>query len=323
MYDLGKQFHFNMEMAKSRNECIIKGNNFRFTILTERLIRIEYSKTGIFVDAPSELALYRNFPIPKFDIIQDSKYVELSTKYFKLSYTKDTPITSSSLKILLKDTEYMWYYGHPEVKTYDGLIDSLDEKETYTKGLYSLDGFSSIDDSNSMLIDPVGNFVNRPKDNLDIYVFMYNNDFELALKDYIMLTGKPQMIPRYALGNWWSKNYAYNDKSLEKLFNRFEKEEIPISVLLLDTDWHITENKYITGYTFNNNLIHNPSEFIKELHNKGIRLGLNINPIEGIHPHEAMFNKLNEYIKAPNDKDIPFAPFNVKFIDIYLKFLLN
>ena len=189
MYDLGGQFHFNLEMAKARNECIIKGKNFRFTVLTERLLRVEYSKTGVFIDAPTELALCRNFPVPKFDLSQDSRYVELSTKYFKLAYTKDTPITAASLRISLVGTDSMWYYGHPEVKTYDALLNSLDNKETYTKGIYSVEGFSSIDDSNSMIIDPNGNLVNRPKDNMDIYIFMYNNDFDLALKDYINLRG--------------------------------------------------------------------------------------------------------------------------------------
>lgn len=322
MYDLGVQFHFNMEMAKAKPEAIIKGNTFRFTILSERLIRIEYSKNGVFIDAPTELVLCRNFPVPKFDVQQDSKYLELTTKYFKLAYTKDVPITASSLRIALIGTESMWYYGHPEIKTYDGSLVSFDGKESYTKGLYSVEGFASIDDSNGMIIDPNGNLVKKPNDNLDIYVFMYNNDFDAALKDYFALTGKPQLVPRYALGNWWSKNYAYNEESLKKLFNRFEKEEIPISVLLMDTDWHITDNKYRTGYTFNKALIPNPNEFLDAMHKKGVRVGVNINPTEGVYPHEEMYSKVLEYMKGPGGV-IPFMPFNPQFLDIYFKVLLH
>src|SRR5574344_293170 len=105
MYDLGKQFHFNMDMAKSNPSSSIKGKTFRITVLTERLIRIEYNKNGMFVNAPTQLVLCRNFPVPKMDVRQDSKYLEISTKYFKLTYTKDAPITASSLKINLLNTD--------------------------------------------------------------------------------------------------------------------------------------------------------------------------------------------------------------------------
>lgn len=323
MYDLGKQFHFNMEMGKAKNEAIVKGKFFRFTVLSERLIRIEYNKNGIFIDTPTELVLCRNFPIPKFNVNQDSKYLEISTNYFKLSYTKDSVISSSTLKIVLNGTESMWYYGHPEIKTYNALFNSFDEKEKYTKGLFSLEGFVSIDDSKSRLIDLNGNFINRPTDSLDIYVFMYNNDFDLAMRDYINLTGKPQLIPRYALGNWWSKNYPYEENTLNRLFNRFEKEEIPISVLLLDSDWFLGSDKYLSGYTFNNKLISNPLSFSESMHKRGVRLGVSINPIEGIHPHEIMYNKVLEYIKVPANSTIAFAPFNPQFLDVFLKIIIH
>lgn len=321
MYDLGKQFHFNMDMAKSNPSSSIKGKTFRITVLTERLIRIEYNKNGMFVNAPTQLVLCRNFPVPKMDVRQDSKYLEISTKYFKLTYTKDAPITASSLKINLLNTDAFWYYGNPLVKTYDGGLISIDSK--YQKGIYSVEGFSAIDDSNSLLLDESGNFVKKAEDSIDIYVFMYNNDFDLALKDYFSLTGKPQLIPRYALGNWWMKNYGYNEDTLDKLFNKFEKEDIPMSVLLLDKEWHISENKYLTGYTFDKKLISNPTEFLNKMHKKGIRVGLNINPTEGIYPHEEMYNKILEYIKVPSNTVIGFAPFNTQFIDIFMKLLLH
>ena len=323
MYDLGMQFHFNIERAKAKNDAIIKGKTYRFTVLSERLIRIEYSKTGVFMDAPTELALCRDFDLPKFEVNADSKYLEISTKYFKLAYTKESPITASSLRISLLDTESMWYYGYPLVKAYDASLNALDEKESYEKGIYSVEGFSAIDDSKTSIIDPNGNMVKKALDSTDIYVFMYKDDFSLALQDYIKLTGLPPLIPRYALGNWWSKNYAYNEESLKKLFNRFEKEEIPISIFLMDTDWHITNNKYKTGYTFNRQLISNPNEFIDNMHQRGIRVGLSINPSEGIYPHEEMYNKVIEHIKVNPNSTIAFSPFNQKFVDVFLKVLLH
>ena len=325
MYNLGNQFVFDNKRANMNSACVLKGVNYRISILTERLVRIEYNKKGIFVDVPSQFALSRDFGIPKFDVNQDSKYMEVTTKYFKLTYQKESPITSSNLKIYVNDTDSIWYYGNPEARCNEASFTAFDEdiKRKFTKGLYSREGFASFDDSKSLLIDISGNFAKRPVDGVDIYVFIYKDDFSLALKDYFSLTGKPLLIPRYALGNWWSKNCAYTESTLNKMFNRFIRDEIPISVLLLDEMWHITEGKYKTGYTFEKKLINAPDKLISDMHKRGVRVGVNINPIEGIYPHEEAYSKIIEYVKIPGNKIIGFAPFNPQFLDIFMKLLLH
>ena len=83
MYDLGVQFHFNMDMAKASSNAILMGKKYRITILTERLVRIEYSPSGVFVDNPTALVLCRNFTVPKFEVNQDSRYLEVETSVYK------------------------------------------------------------------------------------------------------------------------------------------------------------------------------------------------------------------------------------------------
>ena len=46
MYNLGDHFKINLENAKANSKSIIKGEKYRFTVLTERLVRLEYSETG-------------------------------------------------------------------------------------------------------------------------------------------------------------------------------------------------------------------------------------------------------------------------------------
>ena len=60
MYDLGNHFHIDLNKLKSKPESIIKGQRFRITILTERLIRLEYSPTGVFNDFATEFAIFRD-----------------------------------------------------------------------------------------------------------------------------------------------------------------------------------------------------------------------------------------------------------------------
>jgi len=337
MYNLGGQFVIDHKFSKSNDKAIFKGKKYRITILTERLIRFEYNENGIFEDRPTQLVLFRNFDVPNIAVRQDDKFLEVTTKYFKIEYTKEKNYDSgaifagNNLRVTLLNTDKFWYYRHPEIRNYAGITVSLDDfkgKINLEKGLYSVDGFASIDDSDSYIIAEDGTLIPRETSKgIDVYLFMYRKDFGLCLKDYFSLTGKPPLIPRYALGNWWSRDLKYSENDIKNLIKEFEKNEIPISVMLLDKDWHIrnAEDKknLISGYTWNKQLFPMPYEFTNYLHSKKIKLGLNINPKEGIYPHEDMYQKAITYLETQEKKTIPFTPLNPKFIDVYLKLLVN
>ena len=134
------------------------------------------------------------------------------------------------------------------------------------------------------------------------------------------------MIPRYALGNWWSRDFDYKNEELLELTNHFEKSEIPLSVLLLDNGWHIKkiEDKELrTGYTFNKDLINDPSTLIKELHDKNIHLGLQINPVDGIYPHEEHYKEIATMFNITDNKIIGFDPLNPVLLDAIYKIMLS
>ena len=61
------------------------------------------------------------------------------------------------------------------------------------------------------------------------------------------------------------------------------------------------EKKLETGFTFNMNLIKEPDKLIENLHSKGIRVGLQINPQDGIYPHEANYETMKE-LRCPDAK---------------------
>ena len=320
----------------SNSECIFMGNNYRITVLTERLLRLEYNPNGIFYDNKTQWVSFRNFPKPEFEVNQDEKYLVIKTKYFNLSYTKGKSfdggkiVPSANLKIDLVGTDRSWFYNHPEVKNYKGLMVSFDGSEEDLKlrnGLYSLDGFSTIDDSNTYIYNDKDQLLKRSETGIDIYLFMYGNDFDLALQDYFKLTGMPPMIPRYALGNWWCRDLSYNEEDILAVVNSFEKRDIPLSVFLLDKDWHVRvgeDNKILeTGYTFNKDLIPNPKELIDKLHEKNIKVGLQLNPIDGIHPHEEHYPDISEFFKVLDNKIIAFDPLNPVLLDAMYKFLLT
>jgi len=335
MYNLGENFKIPTAANKPKDECVYKGARYRFTILSERLVRLEYSVDGIFEDRPSEFAWNRSFQAPKFVVREDEKYIEIKTPYFVLSYTKEKPFyggrlnPTANLKVEVVNSDRYWYYNHPEVRNYGApaILLSTDKKKKYMKSLYSIDGFASFDDSNTAIFNEMGELIPREHKNLDIYLFVYLKDFNLALTDYFKLTGSPSLIPRYALGNWWSKNEAYTDEDIKDLIAEFDRQDIPMSILLLDKDWHkrVYEGKehLKTGFSFNNELFRDPAGMIKYLNSKGIRIGLNINPTEGMYPIENYYEKAKEYLTPDAKGIIPFNIYDSKFIDVYLKLFIH
>ena len=339
MYPLGKQFEVDYTKAKSDSKTIIQGNNYRISVITERIVRLEFSPAGQFNDRPTQLIKKRNIGIPDFSVRQDANMLELTTKYFSLSYIKNQPFTGTkvdpmkNLKITLlsreRDRNKDWYVGHPEARNMLGNMVGVDVDIPITlqKGLYSLDGFTSIDDSFGNVIMEDGTLGNPIANHLDIYVFMYDRDFKQVLFDYFKMTGAPALLPRYALGNWWSRNITYDDNSIKDLIRKFERKKIPISVMLFDHDWHTRNVGDIkglkTGFTFNTELFKNPQEMIGEFHKRGIRVGLCVNPTEGIYPHEQYYQQASEFMQVQPNTIIQFDPLNPKLLDLLFKMFLH
>ena len=202
MYNLGDHFKINLENAKANSKSIIKGEKYRFTVLTERLIRLEYNDKGVFVDEPTELILRRNLPTPKFEVIDNANFVSITTSYFKLTYIKGKSFLggkaapANNLKVELLGTQNFWYYGHPEIRNFGRPNSLINEGGIKGKGLYSADGMASIDDSGSYLFNEDGTVKQNQDLRIDTYLFMYNKDFEAALKDYYEITGYPALPPR-------------------------------------------------------------------------------------------------------------------------------
>ena len=220
MASLGTHFQNNPKDLISDSKTVFKGVNYRITILSERLVRFEYSLNGIFIDNATEIVHNRNFPVPKFKADQDEKFLVITTKYFILQYAKEKPFKGpsfapdSNLKVKLVNTDKMWYYDHPEARNYKGSAFSIEDfgaETSLSNGLYSTDGFATLDDSHSLIIDNEGYLESIDNKRIDIYLFIYRRDFGLCLKDYFTLTGYPPLIPRYALGIWWNRDQIYSN----------------------------------------------------------------------------------------------------------------
>ena len=328
MYDLGNQFKLNKDDLVVEPKSIIMGEKFRIQVLTEGLIRFEYNENGKFVDSATALVLKRKFERPIFTIKEDAVYLYIETKYIQIKYMKNASFSEKSLSAKILYSQKEWYYSQKEVKNYGGTTISLDNQvqmPNLNKGLFNPDLFVVLDDSNSLLLDEYSNVYQREKNSKDIYLFTYSNDFSEVLKNYYTLTGYPAFIPRYSLGNWWSRDIPYQDEHIITLMNKFQMSNIPISVFLFDQDWSLKTSKLSTtsGFSFNQKLIKDPVTLIHFLHQLNVKVGLKVNPKDGIFSHETYFAKAREYIGVNKKGYIDFNPFDGRFMDLYLKLFIH
>lgn len=336
MAKLPEYFKVDQSKALSKPEAIFKGEKYRITILSDLLIRFEYAEDGKFLDRLTELVINRDFDVPQMEVKEDDKFLQIVTKYFTLSYSKGKPFIGSkvapdsNLKVVLNGTDKFWYYKHPEARNFNGTAVSLDNSEgnvKLAKGLYSTDGFATLDDSRTLVVDDEGGLIKRDAIRIDTYLFIYRRDFGLCLRDYFHLTGYPALIPRYALGIWWNKNQAYSFEDIKDLVAAFNRNEIPLSVMLLGDSWHIKDPKnpeaLKTGFTFDPDNFPNPENLTSYLHERAIYLGLNIDPKEGIMPHEEAYSEIATDLGLVNKDVIPFNVFDKYIITAYLEKLIT
>ena len=330
MYDFGENFKIDISKAKTDTNYTFDGPKFRISVLSDVLIRFEYSEEGKFNDYPTFFAHDRSFAAPKVTFKEDSNVIIIKNEIFEIQYSKGKPFTGSKfapdqyLKVLLLGTDKIWYFNHPEVRNYKGSTFSLDDSKSepvLDKGLFSLDGFVSIDDSRTPILSQNGTLVAPNYNNIDTYLFIYGTNFGVAIRDYFRLTTFPPLIPRYALGVWWNKNEAYNKDQIENLVGQFRRSEIPLSVLLLG-EYERTRNKLSPlSFTLNKVGIPSTAELSKYLHDNNIYLGCNIKTEGSISTEEEHFKEFSQLYGS--DKPVPINVYDNKLMDSFLKGIIN
>ena len=83
-------------------------------------------------------------------------------------------------------------------------------------------------DSTTVLIEDDGWIASRRPGNLDLYVFAWGRDYKRALRSLYTLTGPTPLLPRYALGNWWSRYHPYTADEYLALMDQFRAADVPL-----------------------------------------------------------------------------------------------
>ena len=306
--------------------AVIRGDGYRITLLTDRLLRLEYAADNSFRDTATQMALCREFPVPEYTAEETEHGLVVETEHVRLRYNRG-PFSTAGLSAELKGAyavyASVWHYGDP-AKTLGGTARTLDEADgeiPLEDGIQSFSGYAVLDDSASMGMDETGCLLPARFSGEDLYLFAYGRDFRTAIRDYLRLSGGVPVVPRFALGNWWSRFYAYSQQEYMQLMERFRQEEIPLSVSVLDMNWHVTDidPKYgpgWTGYTWDRVKFPAPEKLLAWLHQQGLKVTLNDHPADGVRPCEELYPQMAEAMGEDTaaGKSFPFDAASKKMI---------
>lgn len=300
-------------------EAVVQGKDYRITVLTDCLLRLEHAPGGAFCDTATQMALCREFPVPEFTVADTADQLIVETKALRLVYDK-APFSATGLSVTLKGSysyyASIWHYGDP-ADTLGGTARTLDEADgaiPLGEGLMSAKGYAVLDDSRSMRMDAEGTLLPAQAHGEDLYLFAYGHDYRGCLRDFLTLSGRVPPVPRFALGNWWSRFYPYTQESYQALMERFESEGVPLSVSVLDMNWHVTEidprhGTGWTGYTWDREKFPEPEKLLQWLHAHGLAVTLNDHPADGVRSCEEMYPSMARALGEDPAAEKPF-PFD-------------
>lgn len=125
--------HFRVSFTPLANPAaIVACPQVRFTVLTSRLLRLEYSPRGQFEDRPSQVFWYRAQPVPTFTSKNSDGQIEIETDHLHLHY-QVTPdgFMPDTLSITLKDSDTEWHYGDSPEGNLRGTARTLDNYDEF------------------------------------------------------------------------------------------------------------------------------------------------------------------------------------------------
>ncbi len=325
------------------DENIIIDGDLRITVITAELIRIE---KGGFCDLPTQTVLFRNLGKVNFSFENASDRIIIKTDKCEFCVLKSGKLQS----VKLSDGRLVTEFKSRNLKGTRRTLDVTFGRVKLGDGIISRNGVALTDDSASLTLLPDGTIAPRSQAGQDVYVYAYGCDYLSALRDFYRITGETPLIPRFCLGNWWSRFWRYTQEEYLDLMSKFEKKDIPLTVACIDMDWHWVDvekrfgkkvkdypkpknpvanitgcfwNPGWTGYSWNSELFPNHVEFLKTLHEKGLRANLNVHPAQGVRFFEDMYPEFARHmgIDETSKEPINFDFTDKKFVEGYFKYI--
>ena len=347
-------------IAKTRPQAnaanIVRWKEYRVTILQDRLFRLEKNATGNYRDEATQTVWFRDMEKQGFTVELSENKAVIQTAACTLELREKRAACRISLgngKPQKIDNVGNLKGTYRTLDACDGNIrrDYVTDEETKIElglGVCSKTGVAVYHDENSLTLAADGEVKPQRGEGTDEYIFAYGNDYRSAVKALYLITGKTPLVPRYALGNWWSRYHEYTQEEYLRLLNRFDEHGVPLTVATIDMDWHWSHKieeekgiaasgrdteKYIgktrpavlgwTGYSWNTRLFPTPQKFLKDIKDRHLKITLNLHPADGVRYWEDCYENMAKAMgrDATTGELIPFDIASPQFINAYFSVL--
>ena len=102
------------------------------------------------------------------------------------------------------------------------------------------------------------------------YYFIAGNDYDEVIKGYRFLTGRAQVMPKWTLGFWQSREKYNSQKEVETTLAEFRKRQIPIDNIV--QDWLYWEQDKWGSFEFDKKRFPNPKGMVDFIHDNHARI---------------------------------------------------
>ena len=345
---MDQQFERYADPVKARTDpsCIYQSEGVRFSVLTPFLIRVEEQRSSVFCDHPTQAVICRDFDRPALSVRREKDLATVGTGTVTLVYSYRK---HKVLSVRTENGDLVTDFSEGNLKGTRRTLDRTFGEVELEDGVLSRSGVAVLDDSKSLVITQDGHILPRKAKGTDRYYFIYGHRYIEAVRDYFRLTGFPPLIPRFTLGNWWSRYKAYTAQEYLDLMQRFKNEKIPLTVATIDMDWHWVDvvNKFgpdskdrklggspeelffnlsspgWTGYSWNTDLFPDPPAFLRILKEFGVRITMNLHPASGCKFFEDAYPAFAEFmgVDPQSGEPIRFDLTDDRFLHGYFEFL--
>ena len=181
-----------------------------------------------FADLATQKIMHRDFGNPTFSVKDNMLDVEVTTADRVFHVDKETLLVSVKLEGYWVDSHQVHPLGGTFRTLDNGLGDRIlfgENKEPVklSDSIFSLEGVAEIDDSASYLLEENGTLSARRSGDVDRYILAFGKDYLGGLREFYGLTGFTPLLPKYALGNWWSHDIGghMGSKGNPELYTRW------------------------------------------------------------------------------------------------------
>ncbi|MCC8096667.1 MAG: DUF5110 domain-containing protein [Tannerellaceae bacterium] len=239
--------------------------------LTRNENKIDYENLGTILNFPE------SFPTPEAYATWEGEIEpkESGTFYFRLHYAGYTKVFIDNQEVISERWRAAWNPSDYKVNA------DLEEGEKYPFRIeWYPDGDVSYIGLKVLSPLPVEEqnrlaFWSEIGDEMDYY-FIAGGDMDNVISHYRRVTGKSQVMPKWAMGYWLSRERYKDQEEILGALDEYRRREVPLDVIV--QDWSYWPVDAWGSHEFDKERFPDPKGMVDHIHNQNARIMISVWP---------------------------------------------